>query len=82
MVESFPRQGSARQGLEDGPERYSKSADHRGDVSDHGGDTVWCSQGQLAGEDAGAQTENAGRDHAGQQDGTRHLGHADEAGEL
>ena len=35
-------------------------------IGDHGGDTVWCSQGQLAGEDAGARTENAGRDHAGQ----------------
>ena len=30
------RQGSARQGLEEGSERYSKSADHRGDVGDHG----------------------------------------------
>ncbi|RWI34659.1 MAG: IS110 family transposase [Mesorhizobium sp.] len=76
------RQATTREGIEDGPARYSAVAHHRR----HGCGSMGISEARarrfLACPPDVEETAHAGGNRAGQQDGAWHLGHADETGGL
>ncbi len=75
-------EGKARENFEDGPAGPAPIADHRRDGRDPEKKPVGQGTGPLAAEVARAQTDDQGRHRAGQQDGTDHVGAADEGGRL